>query len=569
MGRMDPKTLAFYANNAVEIAQRYESVSSPVERYYAAAFTPGARVLDIGCGSGRDAARLLAGGYDAYGIEPVAALRTAAVAAHSELTGRIADGALPHAGDAFGGDFDGIVCTAVLMHLPDTELLDAALTIRRLLKPHGRLLLSIPASRSETLIQDRDAGGRLFSPVAADEVSLLFERLGFVPVGRWDSEDALGRTGTSWTTLLFERKTSGVQRPIDQIESILNRDRKEATYKLALIRAFAEIATQEARSAAWFANGTVGVPIRRIAERWLLYYWPVFSHPTQIPQSRAEAAGGKPLKFRSALSALMEPFAEQGAHAGLTSWHLARTSDQLDPVTRSRLEAALKSMSDAIRSGPVTFSGSGLESGPVFIYDSRSRLVLMPTELWREFSLLGHWIADAVVVRWAALTQQIAHRQGVDAGDVLPLLLAKPEAFRSTQLARDVYAAARVSACTWSERVLDGSFAVDHAIPFSLWGNNDLWNLVPAHPKVNLGKSDKLPDPHLLALSKPRIMGCWELLRDRLPSTFDRQAEGLAGERLPATGPWTEKLFSRFREAIEFTALQRGIERWSPGISRS
>lgn len=563
MDSMDSKTLAFYADNAADIARRYESVASPVERYFDTAFTLGARVLDVGCGSGRDAARLLARGYDAYGIEPVGALREAAVAAHPQLTGRIREGALPRTGDAFGGEFDGILCTAVLMHVPDTDLLDAALAIRRLLKPGGRLLLSIPASRGDLLSGNRDANGRLFSPYSADEVSLLLERLGFAPISRWDSDDVLGRSGICWTTLLMERRSGGQQRPIDQIESILNRDRKEATYKLALIRALAEIATQEARTAVWSGAGTVGVPVRRIAERWLLYYWPVLAHPNKIPQSRAEAAGGKPLKFRSALSALIKPFEQQGAHAGLTAWHLARTADQLDATAHAQLDKALRSIAETIRSGPVTFSGSGLGSGPVFSYNVASRLVIMPTELWREFSLLGHWIADAVVVRWAALTQQIAHRQDIDAGDVLPLLLAKPEAARSTQLARTAYLDAGVSSCTWSQRPLRGTFAVDHAIPFALWGNNDLWNLVPADPRVNLSKSDKLPAAELLESSKPRIVTSWEVLRDRLPEAFDRQAQALSGEPLVKTGAWKEKLFSRFREAVEFTALQRGVERWS------
>jgi SAM-dependent methyltransferase/5-methylcytosine-specific restriction endonuclease McrA len=563
MKHMDSKTLAYYTEKATEIARRYESVVSPVERYFALAFTSGARVLDVGCGSGRDAARLLNSGYDAYGIEPVHALRNAAVAAHPELAGRIGEGGLPLTGDAFGGEFDGILCSAVLMHVPDTDLLEAGLAIRRLLKPGGRLLLSIPASRGDLLSGDRDTNGRLFSPYSADEIALLLERLGFGPISRWESDDVLGRSGTSWTTLLLERRSGAQQRPIDQIESILNRDRKEATYKLALIRALAEIATQEARSAVWSGAGTVGIPIHRIAERWLLYYWPLLAHPDKIPQSRAEAAGGKPIKFRGALSMLMEPFAQQGAYSGLTAWHLARTSNQLDAISHSRLQAALRSIAETIRSGPVAFSGSGLGAGPVFGYDKKSKLVLMPTELWREFSLLGHWIADAVVVRWAALSQQIAHRQDVDAGDILPLLLAKPEPTRSVQLARTAYMEARVSSCTWSKQPLKGTFAVDHAIPFALWGNNDLWNLVPAHPRVNLSKSDKLPAAELLEESKPRIVASWEVLRDRLPEAFDRQAQALAGESLSKAGAWPEKLFSRFREAVEFTALQRGIERWS------
>lgn len=102
------------------------------------------------------------------------------------------------------------------------------------------------------------------------------------------------------------------------------------------------------------------------------------------------------------------------------------------------------------------------------------------------------------MVRWAALTQQIARRQDLHAGDVLPLLLAKPEANRSVQLARIAYLDAGLSSCTWSKRPLKRTFAVDHAIPFALWGNNDLWNLVPADPKINLSKSDKLPASELL-----------------------------------------------------------------------
>lgn len=235
----------------------------------------------------------------------------------------------------------------------------------------------------------------------------------------------------------------------------------------------------------------------------------------------------------------------------------------MDAISQSRLQAVLRSIAETIRTGPVTFSGSGLGAGAVFGYDKKSKLVLMPTELWREFSLLGHWISDAVVVRWAALTHQIAHRQEIDAGDVLPLLLAKPEATRSVQLARAAYLETGVSSCTWSARPLKGNFAVDHAIPFALWGNNDLWNLVPADPRVNLSKSDKLPGTELLEQSKPRIVASWEVLRDRLPEAFDRQAQALAGEPLTKFGTWPEKLFSRFREAVEFTALQRGVERWS------
>ncbi len=49
----------------------------------------GERVLEIGAGSGRDAARLMALGVKVGAVEPSAALREPALADHPELEGRL------------------------------------------------------------------------------------------------------------------------------------------------------------------------------------------------------------------------------------------------------------------------------------------------------------------------------------------------------------------------------------------------------------------------------------------------------------------------------------------------
>ena len=64
---------------------------------------------------------MLLAGYDAYGVEPSSTLREAALAAHPELATRLTEGALPSLGMPFGESFDGVVCCAVLMHLPESE----------------------------------------------------------------------------------------------------------------------------------------------------------------------------------------------------------------------------------------------------------------------------------------------------------------------------------------------------------------------------------------------------------------------------------------------------------------
>ena len=562
---MDSRTLDYYRKHAAVLSERYEAVDSPVARYFPLAFAGGSRVLDVGAGSGRDLAALLAAGFDGYGVEPTDEFRAAAIRHHPALTGRLMAGALPHLGEPFGGRFDGVLCSAVLMHLAEADLFDAALALRHVLKPHGRLLLSLSSARDDVGAEERDTHGRLFKGYAADELQLLFERLGFQAIGRWDNEDAQQRAGIRWTTLLLELQTGQGLRAVDQIEGILNRDRKVATYKFALFRALAEIATQEPRTARWLPNGLVAVPIDRIAERWLRYYWPIFASPRPIPQSQSEGAGpNQPAAFRAPLQALMQAFGQQGEHGGLAAWQAAVSAGQLDARLLRLHRQALTSIAATIRSGPVTYAGGALDSGRVFQFDGSSRSVLMSAELWRELSLLGHWIIDAVIVRWAALTERFAHRQGIRSGDVLPLLLARPDPERVTSVARGIYLAARAQRCVWSGRRLNPeNFVVDHAIPFALWGNNDLWNLLPAHKVVNGQKSDKLPSAELLKSRQPQILDSWRLTRDAMPMAFDRQAAHLLGHGLQAGKAWEGELFNRLREAIELTALQRGIERWN------
>jgi SAM-dependent methyltransferase len=293
---MDQPTLDVYARSAGEFAERYEAVASPVARYFALAFPAGSRVLDVGAGSGRDLAHLLASGFQGFGVEPCEELRAQALARHPQLQGRLDTAALPALGEPFGGNFDGLLCSAVLMHVSEAELFDAAWALKSLLRPHGRLLLSLPLARTDVGSGERDAQGRLFKAYAPAHVQLLFERLGFQQIGRWDSEDALGRCGTRWATLLLELCSGTTLRAVDQIEGILNRDKKVTTYKLALFRALAELALQEPRCATWLPDGRMGVPLRRLAEKWLGYYWPLFASPHPIPQSQSEGKGGRRLQ---------------------------------------------------------------------------------------------------------------------------------------------------------------------------------------------------------------------------------------------------------------------------------
>ena len=548
---MDTETLTFYKQNAVPVAARYESVVSPVASLFPLAFRPGSRVLDIGCGSGRDLTALLKQGYDAHGIEPVPEMRQEALQAHPELVGRVSDSGLPKiAREACS--VDGVLCSAVWMHLPEQQMFDAAYSIRQVLRQHGRLLVSVPQSSPAS----RDENGRLFTQVGPEQIQLLFERLGFQQIGRWDTQDTLGRD-RQWATLLFELRVGSALRPIDQIEGILNRDKKVATYKLALFRALADIATQQPHIAHWLAGGEVGISVSAVADRWLSYYWSIIGSEKYYPQVQGEKPGcAKPVKFRRSLHELTEMFRRSG---GMTGFSLAYASGSLHGDAKTLTDKVLREVGRTIIEGPVKYSGGALASGKVFRYQCKQ--IVMPADLWREFCLMGHWISDAVILRWAELSSRLGREQAVSVSEVTGLLLSVPDDVRETDQARVIYGASADRECVWTGKSLKDGFEVDHVIPYSLWRSNQLWNLLPTSNKANRDKSDRIPTTSLLLRRRDAIVHCWRLMKKEAQPRFQVEVGRFLGA---VETDWEGQLFGRLRESAELTSLQRGVERWEP-----
>ncbi|NQW95253.1 MAG: class I SAM-dependent methyltransferase [Polaromonas sp.] len=201
---MDQTTVAFYSNNAATIAARYESVVSSLSHHFSMAFHPKSKLLDIGFGSGRDLAVLVKSGHDCYGIDPSAELIDVACELHPELRGKLIRAALPDLDPPFGGQFDGVLCSAVLMHLPVDKLGKAAMAIARCLRVGGRLLYSVPSKRLDVVEGDRDANGRLFIPDLDDRIQDLLHGQGFRAISSWTNADSMGRDAVEWKSVLMD-----------------------------------------------------------------------------------------------------------------------------------------------------------------------------------------------------------------------------------------------------------------------------------------------------------------------------------------------------------------------------
>ncbi len=554
---MDERTIKYYDDNAEKIYLRYEAAQSPIVRYLRLAFRPGAELLDIGAGSGRDLRVMIREGYEAYGAEPSDRLRSIAIAKDPSLAARLTSGSLPGLAPQLDREFDGVVCSAVFMHIPEQQQFDAAFDIRSLLKRHGRLLLSIPRTRSDVQADSRDTEGRLFVQSVPESVQLLFERLGFQCIGIWEDEDLLGRPGFTWTTLLLELRTGEQVRPIDQIEGVLNRDRKVATYKLALFRALADIAMTGHRAARWRSDGFVGIPVRSIAERWVYYYWPLLDDGSLfIPQIRGEKRDGRlRIGFRPHLDRLIAEFRQAG---GLDGFAIAYRNDSLTAHQRDLLRGTLAKLVSVIVQGPVTYAGGALGTGRLFRFDSAHGHVIVSPEIWRELSLSGHWIQDALILRWAELTAEISS-QSIAPSEVIDCLLRVPTFDRNVQDAKRVFLNMQTKECAWSGVSLGNRFEVDHVLPFSLWRNNDLWNLLPTTRAMNQAKRDGIPTTRLLRHRKDVIVGYWDAVRGANPCRFEHELTRLTGGTSQL-----EAAFNLVVEAAEITALQRGCLRWEP-----
>jgi SAM-dependent methyltransferase len=138
-------------------------------------------------------------------------MRTFALQNHPELAARLAPGFLPIIGAPFGGQFDGVVSSAVMMHVPEHQLLSAWKSIRSMLEPNGRVLFSLPSMRPDLLKDDRDKDSRFFKNHPPAFINSLLTSLGFSQIelgGQATSE----YSDISWTIFLFALNAHPVTR---------------------------------------------------------------------------------------------------------------------------------------------------------------------------------------------------------------------------------------------------------------------------------------------------------------------------------------------------------------------
>lgn len=191
---------AGYAESADWLVDQYERIT--FEQVYGplVELVPvGGRAIDIGAGTGRDAAALAARGFSVVAVEPTAELRAHGQRLHPDPAITWCDDMLPDLPEvrALGIKADLILMTAVWMHLDPGEQRRGMPHIASLLSEGGRVLMSV---RKGPVPQGR----RMFE-IPIPELIAQARAVDLDLLEQIETGDAQGRPDVSWTKLAFEK----------------------------------------------------------------------------------------------------------------------------------------------------------------------------------------------------------------------------------------------------------------------------------------------------------------------------------------------------------------------------
>ena len=547
---------SWYQKHAQQVSAQYESVDAQDVHGWLLDYLPTGcgRILDVGAGSGRDAAWLDGLGHDVVAVEPSPAMREEAMRRHGNVSIQWLDERLPDLPKTSRqGPFDLILLSAVWMHVPVSERKRAFRKLIHLLKPQGTLAVTL---RLGPGVAEREVHA-----VSPEELETLAYDHGAFVACREESRDCLGREDVRWVQIAIRFPNDGAG-TLPLLRHIILKQNKSATYKLALLRTLCRIAEGAAGVARINEDDTVSIPMGLVALTWLRLFMPLLDrqfpqHPTNI--------GHQGLGF------VKEAFLQL---SGLSHLDL-RMGMRVGEESGAALHQALKDAAANIKAMPATYmtypNGGQIlkvQSGVRRRRPKHVRLdedylfsfgeMRVPQDLWQTLRKHAVWVEPVVVSEWSEMIRSYAQGQDrqIDESRIKEAMIwAEPE--RDTRVPRNqalLLLEGKRLFCVWSgKRLRKDSLDMDHCLPWSVWSCGDLWNLMPAHRTVNQNKKrDLLPSDSVMDAAEDRILDWWGKAYSR-EALLQEQFFLEAASSLPGIQPGDHAL----DEIFESVCLQR------------
>jgi SAM-dependent methyltransferase len=513
------------------VADTYESLDFKSAHGWLLDLLPARRglILDVGAGSGRDAAGLAAMGYEVVAVEPSSSMLREGSMRHPDARIRWLDDRLPalDATHRTGLAFDLILLSGVWQHVAPGDRPRAFRKLVRLLNPGGVLAITLRMGAAEP--------ARAMHEVSRAEIEALARGHGAFVERCVEAEDRLGRTDVRWIQLAVRLPDDGTG-ALPLLRHVVLQDAKSSTYKLALLRSVARIADGAAGLVREADADRVSVPLGLVALYWLRLFLPLLSADLpQSPTNRGLAGLG---------------FVNEGLHrlVGCAPNDL-RVGTRYGADLGAALHAALIAASRTIARMPAhhmtlpngrpvmeAATGRAGRAPSSLVIDEaylrRFGELLVPVNLWRALSRFDAWIEPAIVAEWIRLMHDYALRQGrkLDEATIAQAMhWSAPERVVSEARQRAIAVIESGQPLLTRDR-LD----IDHCFPWSAWPCDDLWNLLPSTRTVNQHeKRDRLPSATVLNGARERVQDWWR-----------------AGYSLGADSPIADRFFLEARSSL-------------------
>lgn len=361
------------------------------------------------------------------------------------------------------------------------------------------------------------------------------------------------------------------------ISKIIERDSKSSTYKFALLRGTIDI-IQDNSPYIKISESQVHIPTGLLIEKWLLYYYPILESKTKIPQIN----GSTNLAFELQFISLIENYKSRG---GFSAFYNDLKNKGIPSDLNNLFFELAKKIRNTITTMPMKYIGRSVNQTYYSIYQYKNKQRLkksngfdieklisefgvfsIPVDYYEVFKLLGSFIngQDSILFQWAEFSVN-ASNKNLTIEKVINEVLKNPiterDILESKKLYKSILEKKGTVYCVWTGKKLN-QYDIDHIIPFSVWKNNDLWNLLPSSASLNRNnKRDKIPSPTLVEKQKDIILDYWDIIYKEQSERFRKEIQiALLGNQPFAT--WKENGISQLKESCNYLIENRGFEEW-------
>lgn len=362
------------------------------------------------------------------------------------------------------------------------------------------------------------------------------------------------------------------------ISKIIERDSKVTTYKFALLRGVIDL-IQDNSPYLTISEGRAIFPTGLLIEKWILYYYPILESTTFIPQINGDVK----LAFGNQLNQIISAYRPIG---GFSAFYNDLKNKGIPKSIEQDFIALAKKLQETITKMPMKYIGRSISNDfySIFNYQSgRPRKYAfasidiefliknfgsfsIPVEYYDAFKILGSFIGgqDSILFKWAEFSVRASGRR-LSIENVVNEVLKSPITERDVAESKHIYKTILKNEgkvfCVWTGKSIS-RYDVDHMIPFSVWKNNDLWNLLPSQSTTNNQKRDKIPSPDLIERRKDLILYYWDLINQNQPQRFKKEMQvALLG--INPFSSWQEFAVKQLQNSCDYLISNRGYDEWN------